>query len=543
MLWIVFVLMTLAALAFVALPLVRRRSQDISRDAYSLEVYRHQLAELENDVERGVLTADEQTGARLEIERRMLALSSAPVESDADKPAPWPEVAALVVAFAAGAFGIYLTLGAPELPDRPFASRPVVDPTVTTQQPGNMAEAIRRLTERLEKEPGNIEGWMLLGQSYVATKKYDDAADAFRSATEIDPGDPQILLALGESLALGADGAVIPAAQAAFDKALEISPEHVGARFYTAEGLDQKGRSREAFDIWLKIVGDTPADAPWLSALMQRLEATAKKLDIELASVLPKTLPPMGRPEAATTDSAPGPDQADIAAAQDMSGEDRAAMIRSMVERLATRLKDNPDDVEGWRRLARAYQVLGETTKAAEVRARVKELTSEPQKSGPTQEDVAAAKDMSSEDRKAMIGSMVGRLEARLKSSPDDFEGWMMLARSYGALKSPARAQSALRQALRLRGDDINVQMQLASNIIEASDRTRPLPDEAVDLFESVLTLAPDNMDALYFTGLAAAQRQNLSGARARWNSLLRLLPAGGEAYATVKRQLDELEK
>jgi len=543
MLWFVFALMTLAALAFVALPMVRRRRQDISRDAYSLEVYRHQLTELENDVERGVLTADEQTGARLEIERRMLALSSAPVESDADKPAPWPEVAALVVACAAGAFGIYLTLGAPELPDRPFASRPVVDPTVTTQEPGNMAEAIRRLTERLEKEPDNIEGLMLLGQSYVAVKKYDDAADAFRRASEVDPGDPQILLALGESLALGADGAVIPAAQAAFDKALEISPDHVGARFYTAEGLDQKGRSQEAFDIWLKIVGDTPADAPWLSALMQRLEATAKKLDIDLASVLPKTLPPMGGTETATTDAAPGPDQADIAAAENMSAEDRSAMIKSMVERLATRLKDNPDDAEGWQRLAGAYQVLGETAKAEEARARVRELTSAPQKSGPTQEDVAAAKDMSDDDRNAMIGSMVGRLQARLKSQPDDFQGWMMLARSYGALKSPAKAQAALRQALRLRSDDINVLMQLASNIIEASDRSKPLPDEAAGMFEKVLVLAPDNMDALYFTGLAAAQRQNIVEAQAKWNILLKLLPADGEAYATVKRQLDELGK
>jgi cytochrome c-type biogenesis protein CcmH len=56
-----------------------------------------------------------------------------------------------------------------------------------------------------------------------------------------------------------------------------------------------------------------------------------------------------------------------VAAAKDMSETDRNAMIRSMVERLATRLHQNGDDVEGWLRLVRAYMVLGDAdkTKAA----------------------------------------------------------------------------------------------------------------------------------------------------------------------------------
>ena len=49
-------------------------------------------------------------------------------------------------------------------------------------------------------------------------------------------------------------------------------------------------------------------------------------------------------------------------------------MIRGMVDRLAARLRDKPDDLEGWRRLARAYQVLGEAEKAREAQARVDAL-------------------------------------------------------------------------------------------------------------------------------------------------------------------------
>ncbi len=60
-----------------------------------------------------------------------------------------------------------------------------------------------------------------------------------------------------------------------------------------------------------------------------------------------------------------------------MSDEERAAMIRSMVERLAGRLEENPDDMEGWLRLARAYEVLGESEKAGRARARARALKAE----------------------------------------------------------------------------------------------------------------------------------------------------------------------
>ena len=57
-----------------------------------------------------------------------------------------------------------------------------------------------------------------------------------------------------------------------------------------------------------------------------------------------------------------------------MSAEEQQAMIRSMVQRLADRLAENPDDRAGWLRLARAYEVLGETEKAAEATKRAETL-------------------------------------------------------------------------------------------------------------------------------------------------------------------------
>jgi cytochrome c-type biogenesis protein CcmH len=57
-----------------------------------------------------------------------------------------------------------------------------------------------------------------------------------------------------------------------------------------------------------------------------------------------------------------------------MTDEERTAFIRTMVERLAAKLEENPADRAGWERLIRAYEVLGETDKAAAAKARLEAL-------------------------------------------------------------------------------------------------------------------------------------------------------------------------
>ena len=71
---------------------------------------------------------------------------------------------------------------------------------------------------------------------------------------------------------------------------------------------------------------------------------------------------------------AEGPTRADIKAALGMTEEDRYEMIRSMVERLAMKMKENPKDKDGWLRLERAYRVLGEITLANRAAAKAAKL-------------------------------------------------------------------------------------------------------------------------------------------------------------------------
>ncbi|WP_024352330.1 hypothetical protein [Aurantimonas coralicida] len=93
----------------------------------------------------------------------------------------------------------------------------------------------------------------------------------------------------------------------------------------------------------------SPPDAPWLEIA-----------NAAIADARGDAAPAAGTAPLAQTAPAPGPDEADIAAAAEMAADDRRAMIEGMVSQLASRLESNPDDVEGWKRLIRSYTVLGD---------------------------------------------------------------------------------------------------------------------------------------------------------------------------------------
>ncbi len=149
---------------------------------------------------------------------------------------------------------------------------------------------------------------------------------------------------LGEAMAAASGGVVTAEAKAEFDRAVALDPNEVKARYFVGLAAEQDGRKDDAANVWRAMLASAPADAPWrplIQDALTRLGVAAPKLSDE---------------------------DEDVAAAKGMTEGDRNSMIRGMVDRLATRLKDNGDDVEGWLRLVRAYMVLGERDKAQAAR-------------------------------------------------------------------------------------------------------------------------------------------------------------------------------
>jgi cytochrome c-type biogenesis protein CcmH len=353
-LWIIFSGLLAAVLVTVLWPLLRPRAATASRADYDIEVYLDQLRELDRDEQRELIDEVQAAAAKLEIERRLLAASRAaedtpPVTSTAQRGI----LAALIaVAITGGTAALYVEFGSPGLPNQPFAQRapePVENPQV--------AEARSRLTaveERLSAEPENPDVWRDLGILRLAISDHAGAVEAFARALELSGGRTDIASVYAEALTYAADGLVTPQAQQLFEKVLRDNAGEPRARFFVAMASYQAGFRQEALEQWAALAKDAPPGAPWLPAVNDRIRRTADEVGADVANYLP---------------AQPGPTSEDIDAAQELSPDERQDMIRTMVGRLASRLESEPEDIEGWRRLGRSYDVLSDPARASEAYA------------------------------------------------------------------------------------------------------------------------------------------------------------------------------
>lgn len=353
--WLAAAALTAVAVLLLLRPLLRPAAEMLPTAAFSRGIYTDQLAEIERDLGRGLLTPEQARAARAEVGRRLLAAAA-----EADKADKGRHVTAgpsrrlamvLTVLLPLAALGVYLPLGRPDLPAVPFASR-----TAGPQVPPQVLQAMERLERSLKDNPDNLEGWTLLGGTYAALGRHADAAEAYRKAVGLSQGNAELMSAFAESLTNAADGIVGPEAQSSFEAVLATDPGDARARYYLGIARQQAGDLQGAIDRWAALLKDSPADAPWVEPLRQRIRAVAEQIGVDPATVTPQPLPPSQPP--AMAEGGPTAEQMQSMAA--MSPEQRQGAIRGMVDGLEARLKDNPADVEGWLRLARARGVLGE---------------------------------------------------------------------------------------------------------------------------------------------------------------------------------------
>ena len=435
---LILLVMTAAAVCAVIWPLTRNCEN--RRSGSDIAVYRDQLDEVERDLAAGLVGKVEAEAARVEISRRLLAAADgAPdtVRTSSVTSVAWGRriatVAALLV-LPTLVGGLYLWLGSPQLASmQQEAASHGVAASQSVEQLVAQAEA------HLQRNPKDGRGWEILAPVYMRLGRYSDSVTAWRDTLQLLGESAERDANLGESLTAEANGVVTADARAAFVRALTLDKALVGARYYLGLAAEQDGDRDTAAKVWQDLIAEAPAGAEWVAHVrdaLTRVESNAF--------------------------SPPGPSPAQIAAAAKEPPEQQSAMIQSMVERLAARLKQDGSDVDGWVRLVRSYKVLGQPDKAraaiADARqvlagdrdklekldAALKSLAAD---QAPVSE-LGTAQTMTGtneapEQQSAMIQSMVERLAVRLKQDGSDVDGWVRLVHSYRVLGDAAKALAA----------------------------------------------------------------------------------------------------
>jgi cytochrome c-type biogenesis protein CcmH len=548
MLWIALITMTVMAVVVVLPPLLvrHREGATASRAEYDLVVYRDQLAEVQRDSERGLLTADQLGAARIEIERRMLDTAQLAEQPPARRMQRLAHVSvALVLVLPLAAISAYLKLGSPGVSDQPLAARLDSGSVSARADAGHEYGAmVAKLVERLKTDPNDVDGWLMLGRSYSFMQRYADAAASFRRAASLS-GNPEAMSAAGEAEVMADGGGVSAPARAAFEETLKGDPRNPRARYYLALAEEQGGEAGKALELFEALAKDSPADAPWLPAVDQRMRALAQRLGVAVAA--PKPAAP-----APAAGYVPMP--AGSEALLTMKPDQRDAFIRDRVLSLAARLEQQPQNVEGWLQLARSYKALGEGAKAREAIARAETAAAG---TGAAETVHATAQQLgleaggetpppnplvgTSPDEQVMIRGMVDRLAARLEGAPDDVEGWIRLGRAYGVLGEIAKARDAFARAAARQPDNLELLAELAETTI-AAEGGEIVPEAAVVLYRRILAGDPTSGEALWYLGAAAAEANDRDAAVELWGRLLVQLPQGSSEHAAIEARLNELK-
>lgn len=384
MFWFICAALAIGVAAAILAPVLRARTATAQpAAAYDLDVYRDQLREVERDLERGVIGTDDAARLRAEIGRKVL---------DADRrlgeAAPAARGGTAIAAglallvLLAGSAALYLREGVPGARDLPIAERLAMAQRAYEGRPSqSQAEAeapartdlpaadpdyaalVEELRAAVAKTPDDPQGQALLASSEMRLGNIRAAREAQQRLVDLrgDKASAEELMQLSALMMETAGGLITPEAEQVLARALRVDPRQPQSRYLLGLLQLQNGRPDRAFPIWRKLLEEGPEDAPWIAPIRGSIA------DLAWLAGQPDYAPPAPAAGAAGMPALPGPDADAMAAAGDMSPEERQQMIGGMVERLEARLAGEGGSPEEWARLISSLAVLGRVDHAREV--------------------------------------------------------------------------------------------------------------------------------------------------------------------------------
>ncbi|WP_374641368.1 c-type cytochrome biogenesis protein CcmI [Tabrizicola sp.] len=359
--WAAAALIAAVVAALLVRALGRGRGEAAAAEA-DMAVYKDQMAEVERDLARGTIGAEEAQPLRAEVGRRLLDLDRQRAPGAAASAAPVTPVAALVaLVVLGGGLSAYWYLGSPGYPDLPIerriamaddrmAGRPAQAEAVAAapklappEVPAETMQLIEKLRETVARRPDDPVGLELLARNETALGNFADAEAAQRHLIAVKGGAVTAAdhSTLAEILIAAAGGYVSPEAEAELTAALSLDPKDGLARYYAGLMFVQGGRYDRGFALWSGLLEDSAPDAPWTEPLRAQIEEVAWRAGVNYR--LPEVT---------------GPSAGDMAAAAEMSPEEQQAMIEGMVAQLSERLASEGGGVEDWARLIRSQAML-----------------------------------------------------------------------------------------------------------------------------------------------------------------------------------------
>ncbi len=266
--WVVVGIFIVGALLFVIPTLLRKKYQHagLARNTTNVNIYRDQLAELDNDLRSDILTPEQYEQSKRELQHRMLE----------DIPEGESMTAALVVgnnrnvmtitlvvlALPLLAISLYLWLGN----TRALTPQPAVEqmPMSSTSEAGgheNFSSVLDNLTARLKDQPDDIEGWIMLGRTYAIMKRFNEAKGAYERVLALAPDDAELITDYADIVAMTNNGSLMGQPLELIDKALRLDPKNPKALALAGTAEFEQKKFAKAAAYWEQLLALIPAES------------------------------------------------------------------------------------------------------------------------------------------------------------------------------------------------------------------------------------------------------------------------------------------
>lgn len=383
MFWILCAALVVVVSVAILAPVWRgQRSVAEPAAAFDLQVYRDQLREVDRDLERGVIGAEDGERLRAEIGRKVLdadrRMADAPLSAMSGGRLRGIIATMVVVVIGAGSVALYLREGVPGAPDQPMADRiagaeraydarpsqeeaekavpprpapPEIDP--------QYAILVDELRAAVADHPDDAQGLTLLADNETRLGNITAAREAQQRLVDLRGPDAsaQETMRLAALMMEAAGGLITPEAETMLARSLRTDPNQPQARYLLGLMQLQNGRPDRAFPVWQRLLEESAPDAPWFAPIRAAIT------DLAWLAGQPDYVPP----EPAMAMALPGPDADAMAAAEGMSDGDRGDMIATMVAGLEARLARQGGSPEEWARLISSLVVIDRIDHAREI--------------------------------------------------------------------------------------------------------------------------------------------------------------------------------
>jgi cytochrome c-type biogenesis protein CcmH len=275
--WVICAAFILIALLFVLPPALQRsdKSQQNAQDERkqaNIAVYRDQLTELEADLRNGIVSQEQYAQDREEIERRLLedVAGNQVKEKTVAAASAKGTVYALGIGLPIVAIIFYLNVGNPKsITGEPV---PVRTANVSGERTQGQIEAnVAALAKRLQTNPSDSQGWIMLARSYSSMEKFGEAAGAYAKATELSPNDADLWAEYAFVTAMVNGRSLEGRPQELIAQALKVNPQNPKALQLGGSAAFQAKDYKKAIDYWQRVLNQLPPDSEVAKEITARI--------------------------------------------------------------------------------------------------------------------------------------------------------------------------------------------------------------------------------------------------------------------------------